>query len=152
MANLKKVQIQLLDANTGKPLEDVDPLTSAEAVTFSDGETFQEKYDNGQLTGPQGARGQQGPTGATGPKGDKGDPGIQGPAGATGPKGDKGDPGIQGPKGLTGPAGPQGARGVQGPAGATGPKGDKGDPGDNVKFGTSLNNAREIKLFFKVVQ
>ncbi len=119
MANLKKVQIQLLDANTGNPLEDVVPLTSAEAVTFSDRETFQEKYDNGQLTGP---------------------------------KGDKGDPGIQGPKGLTGPAGPQGARGVQGPAGATGPKGDKGDPGDNVKFGTSLNNAREIKLFFKVVQ
>ena len=134
MANLKKVQIQLLDANTGNPLEDVVPLTSAEAVTFSDGETFQEKYDKGQLTGPQGARGQQGPTGATGPKGDKG------------------DPGIQGPQGLTGPAGPQGARGAQGPAGATGPKGDKGDPGDNVKFGTSLNNAREIKLFFKVVQ
>lgn len=134
MANLKKVQIQLLDANTGNPLEDVNPLTSAEAVSFSDGETFQEKYDNGQLTGPQGARGQQGPTGATGPKGDKG------------------DPGIQGPQGLTGPAGPQGARGAQGPAGATGPKGDKGDPGDNVKFGTSLNNAREIKLFFKVVQ
>ncbi len=69
MPNKKKVQIQLLDVNTGDPIEDVDPLTSAEAVTFSDGETFQEKYDNGQLTGPQGARGQQGPTGATGPKG-----------------------------------------------------------------------------------
>ena len=139
MANLKKVQIQLLDVNTGDPIEDVDPLTSAGAVTFSDGETFQEKYDKGQLTGPQG------------PAGPKGDVGLQGPAGSTGPKGDKGDPGIQGPKGLTGPAGPQGARGAQGPAGATGPKGDKGDPGDNVKVGTSLANSKEVKLFFKVV-
>lgn len=143
MANLKKVQIQLLDANTGNPLEDVVPLTSAEAVTFSDRETFQEKYDNGQLTGPKGDKGDPGIQGPAGPQGARGQ---QGPTGATGPKGDKGDPGIQGP------TGPQGARGAQGPAGATGPKGDKGDPGDNVKFGTSLNNAREIKLFFKVVQ
>lgn len=41
-------------------------------VTFSDGKTFQQKYDAGQLTGPVGPPGPQGPKG------------IQGPAGADG--------------------------------------------------------------------
>lgn len=40
---------------------------SADTVAFSDGETFQEKYDSGELKGA---------TGATGAKGEKGDPGA----------------------------------------------------------------------------
>ena len=51
----KKVQIQLLNENTGAVIEDVDPLTSADAVTFTDGETFQQKYDSGKLRGQTGA-------------------------------------------------------------------------------------------------
>ena len=39
---------------------------SADGVKFSDGETFQEKYDSGQLTGPQGETGPQGSAGAAG--------------------------------------------------------------------------------------
>lgn len=50
----------------------------AGSVKFSDGETFQEKYNAGDLTGPKGD------TGDTGPKGDTGNTGPQGPAGADG--------------------------------------------------------------------
>lgn len=71
----------------------------ADGVKFTDGETFQEKYDSGELTGPQGERGLQGIQG------------IQGPAGQDG---------AQGPKGEQGPAGQDGAQGPQGPAGEDG--------------------------------
>lgn len=73
----------------------------ADGVKFTDGETFQEKYDSGELTGPRGAKGD---------KGDKGDTGDTGPAGADGAQG------PQGEKGATGDTGPQGE---QGPAGAS---------------------------------
>ncbi|QZY55104.1 collagen-like triple helix repeat-containing protein [Crassaminicella profunda] len=92
-----KVRVQLLDENTGVVLEEVDVLTSADCVTFSDGETFQQKLNAGKLTGPKGNQGSKGD------KGDKGDRGIQG---------------IQGPKGDTG---------LRGATGAQGPKGDPGD-------------------------
>lgn len=90
MASLKKVRIQLLDEGTGAVVEEVDVLTSADSVTFADGETFQQKLDAGKL------KGQKGDTGATGAKGD------------TGAKGEQGAIGPQGPKGATGPQGPQG--------------------------------------------
>ena len=106
MAELRKVRIQLLNESTGAVEEEVNVLTSAECVTFADGETFEQKLAAGKLTGPKGATGAQGPQGATGPKG------------ATG---------------------------------SQGPKGDKGDPGDTVKVGTSLSNATQKKLFFKIV-
>lgn len=50
----------------------------ADGVKFTDGETFQEKYDSGELTGPRGAKGD---------KGDKGDTGDTGPAGSAGANG-----------------------------------------------------------------
>lgn len=56
----------------------------AGGVKFSDGETFQQKYDAGELTGPKGD------TGAQGPKGDTGDTGPQGQAGADGAPGQDG--------------------------------------------------------------
>lgn len=40
---------------------------------------------------------------------------------------------------------------LTGPKGATGAQGPKGDPGDTVKVGTSLSNATQKKLFFKIV-
>lgn len=169
----KKVQIQLLNENTGAVIEDVDPLTSADAVTFTDGETFQQKYDSGKLRGQ---------TGATGPKGERGLQGVQGPAGAQGAPGATGAKGangatftpsvssagvlswsnngglnnptsvnIKGPQGERGTTGPQGPRGLQGATGPQGPKGDKGDTGETVRVGTSYNTAQQVKLFFKVV-
>ena len=69
MAELRKVRVQLLNESTGAVEEEVNVLTSAECVTFADGETFEQKLAAGKLTGPKGA------TGAQGPKGDKGDPG-----------------------------------------------------------------------------
>lgn len=57
-------------------------------MEFSDGETFQQKYDSGDLKGDKGDTGEQGPIGP------------QGIQGIQGPKGDKGD------KGDTGPTGP----------------------------------------------
>lgn len=117
----KKVQIQLLNEKTGAVIEDVDPLTSADAVTFTDGETFQQKYDSGKLRGQTGATGPQGERGATGPQGQQGA---------------KGDAGAQGPRGLQG---------------ATGPQGPKGDTGETVRVGSTYDTAQPVKLFFKVV-
>ena len=126
---------------------------NANQITFSDGQTFQEKLNAGTLKGPKGD------TGAIGPKGDTGAQGLKGD------KGDKGDTGAQGPKGDTGatgatptikigtvttgnagtsaavtssvsgttttfnftiPKGATGAQGAKGDIGATGPKGDTG--------------------------
>ena len=95
---LSKVRVQLLNEETGAVIKEVDVLTSADAVTFADGETLQQKLASGKL------KGDKGDTGATGPKGLKGD------TGATGPKGDTGATGPQGPKGATGATGTRGSR------------------------------------------
>lgn len=57
MANLKKVQIQLLNAETGAYIEDVTPLTEAYSVIFSDGKTLEEKLLDGSLKGDKGDAG-----------------------------------------------------------------------------------------------
>ena len=69
----------------------------ASQVTFTDGETFQQKLDDGSLKGPKGdtgATGAKGATGATGPTGPKGDTGAQGPQGVKGDTGAKGNTGT----------------------------------------------------------
>ena len=137
----KKVQIQLLNEKTGAVIEDVDPVTSADAVTFTDGETFQQKYDTGKLRGQTGATGAAGAKGANGTtftptvsstgvlswtnngnlvnptsvniKGPKGDTGATGAPGATGPKGDKGNTGATGPQGPKGDTGKTGNQALQ---------------------------------------
>ena len=130
MSKLNKVRVQLLDEETGSVLEEVDVMTSADAVSFADGQTFQQKLDAGLL------KGQKGDTGAIGPKGDTG------PQGETGPKGATGDVGPKGEKGNTGATGPQGSQG---------PKGDKGDTGETVRVGTDYSTATQAKLFFKLI-
>ena len=110
-----------------------DAEYTAEDIKFADGETFQQKYDSGELKGeqgPQGPQGVQGPQGAIGDKGDKGD---KGDTGATGPQGPQGE---QGPKGDTGATGPQGEQGPKGDTGSQGPKGDTGDDGKTPIKGT----------------
>ena len=54
---------------------------SASEVRFSDGDTFQRKYDDGQLRGQpgeRGAAGSPGPQGQQGPQGEQGPPGTPG--------------------------------------------------------------------------
>ncbi|WP_243428888.1 collagen-like triple helix repeat-containing protein [Clostridium botulinum] len=87
---MEKVRVQLLDEKTGAVVKEVDVLTGADCVTFSDGQTFQQKLNNGTLKGAKGDQGIQGPKGDTGAKGATGD---RGPQGVQGPKGDKGDSG-----------------------------------------------------------
>ena len=113
-SNLKKVRVQLLNSETGEVIEDVDVLSSADCIMFSDGETFQQKLDNGKL------RGQQGIPGAKGEKGEAGPQGEVGPAGPQGPQGEQGLQGLQGSKGEKGEAGPQGEVGPAGPQGPSG--------------------------------
>lgn len=50
-------------------IADMSPAGSAEDVVFEDGETFQQKYDSGELTGPQGPEGPAGAAGYTPVKG-----------------------------------------------------------------------------------
>ena len=164
----KKVQIQLLNENTGAVIEDVYPLTSADAVTFTDGETFQQKYDSGKLRGQ---------TGATGPKGERGLQGIQGPAGVPGAKGETGARGangttftptvssagvlswsnngglnnptsvnIKGPQGERGTTGPQGPQGVKGDAGAQGPRGLQGATGPQGPKGDKGDTGETVRV------
>ena len=121
MSTLNKVRVQLLNQNTGAVEQEVDVLTSADAVTFNDGETFQQKLDAGKL------KGAKGDTGATGPQG------IQG---------------IQGPKGDTGATGPQGAKGDTGATGATGAKGATGTRGSVWYSGTAITGTSTTATIF----
>lgn len=84
MSELRKVRVQLLNESTGAVEEEVNVLTSADCVTFEDGETFEQKLAAGKLTGPKGATGAQG---IQGPKGETGERGATGAAGAAGAKG-----------------------------------------------------------------
>lgn len=47
-------------------LKDIDVDVTADEVTFADGETFQQKYDNGELKGQDGGRGAPGEDGKDG--------------------------------------------------------------------------------------
>ena len=64
--SLNKVRVQLLDQNTGAVLQEVDVLTSADAVSFADGQTFQQKLNAGTLKGAKGDTGSQGVQGVQG--------------------------------------------------------------------------------------
>lgn len=67
------------------------PTYTANEIRFTDGDSFQDKYEAGELTGPQGPQGSIGPQG---PKGDQGEKGDTGSTGAQGPKGDTGATGV----------------------------------------------------------
>ena len=76
--------------DNGSGYDEIMFKTLAEQVLFTDGQTFQDKLNNGTLKGSPGTNGAQGPIGPTGPQGPKGTDGaqgIQGPIGPTGPSG-----------------------------------------------------------------
>lgn len=101
---------------------------NASQITFSDGQSFQDKLNNGTLKGDKGDKGNDGAIGPQGPKGDTGPQGDKGDAGAIGPQGPKGEVGPQGPAGVDGTPG---VKGDKGEAGKQGPKGDTGPAGKN---------------------
>ena len=79
-------------------------IGNASQILFDDGDTFQNKFDNGEIKGeqgPKGDQGEQGPKGDQGEQGPKGDQGEQGPKGDQGEQGPKGDQGEPGKDGLT---------------------------------------------------
>lgn len=92
---------------------------SAAMIKFADGETFQQKYDAGELTGPQGKQG---------PKGDTGAPGADGAQGPAGENGGYYTPAVSDTGDLTWTASKAGMPSVAG-SNIKGQKGDKGDPG-----------------------
>lgn len=121
--------------NVGTPQAGTDAVRkddlTAENVKFSDGETFQQKYDSGELTGPAGTPGQPGADGEQGPAGADGgyyQPSVDTSGNLTWAASKEGMPtvagaNIRGPQGERGPAGADGAPGPAGQDGAQGPAG-----------------------------
>lgn len=173
--SLNKVRVQLLDTNTGSVLQEVDVLTSADAVTFSDGQTFQQKLDAGLLKGAAGATGVAGSTGTTGTRGSEWYSG-------TAITGTSTTATIFSGSGITsalvndqyfnistgnvyvctvaGNASTakwvysiclKGATGATGAQGIQGVKGDKGDTGETVRIGTTYATATQANLFLKLI-
>ena len=101
---------------------------SADMIEFADGETFQQKYDAGELTGPQGKQG---------PKGDTGAPGADGAQGPAGENGGYYTPAVSDTGDLTWTASKAGMPSVAGAniKGQKGAKGDKGDTGEQGPAG-----------------
>lgn len=141
MADLQKVRVQLYDENDAL-IGDVDVMTSADCVTFADGETFQQKLNAGKLKGDKGDTGAKGTTGAAG-------------AAATIAVGTV-TTGAAGSNAAVTNAGTANAAIFnfaipKGATGAAGAKGDKGEPGDTIRVGTAYASAVQRKIFFKVV-
>lgn len=169
---LSKVRVQLLNEETGAVIKEVDVLTSADAVTFSDGQTFQQKLDAGTLKGAKGDMGPQGPQGVQG---------IQGEAFSIAKtyssvaamnsafstdgiaqgkfvmissnisdvdnsklfvKGSTAYTFVTDLSGAQGVQGPQGVQGIQGPKGDTGAQGPKGDMGPQGPAGADGDSVK----------
>lgn len=83
---------------------------SASMIKFTDGQTFQQKYDDGQLTGPAGANGSNGQDGEDG---GYYKPAVDGSGNLTWTASKSGMPAVSGAniKGATGPAGTNGTDG-----------------------------------------
>lgn len=134
--------VQLSGNKTAEELNIKQDYT-ANDIHFSDGTTFQQKYDSGELKGEKGDNGERGP------QGPQGEQGATGPTGPAGPRGSQGEPGPQGEKGDTGPQGEQGVQGPQGPRGDPGPRGEKGEQGESgytPKRGIDYWTAEDVEM------
>lgn len=86
---------------------------SASMIKFTDGQTFQQKYDAGQLTGPAGANGSNGQDGSPGANGEDGgyyQPTVDDSGDLTWTASKAGMPAVSGTN-IKGPAGPAGTNG-----------------------------------------
>lgn len=98
---------------------------SADMIEFVDGETFQQKYDAGELTGPRGEQGSKGDTGAPGADGGYYTPAVSDSGDLTWTASKSGMPAVSG----VNIRGPRGEQGLAGQDGAQGPAGADGAPG-----------------------
>lgn len=119
--------VTTFNGRTGAVIPGEDDYSAA-MIKFADGETFQQKYDAGELTGPQG---EQGPQGAPGADGGYYTPAVSAAGDLTWTASKGGMPAvsgvnIRGPQGEQGPAGQDGAQGPAGRDGAQGPEGPAG--------------------------
>lgn len=139
----------------------------AENVHFTDGDTFQEKYDSGELVGPVGPAGPTGQKGEDGKDGLPGEPGTPGEPGAPGKDGaaagfDTPEATVDGETGTpsvevtaTGPDTSKkftfafhnlkGEKGDTGAPGTPGAKGDTGAPGKDGAAGAPGTNGANGK-------
>lgn len=123
---------------------------NASQITFTDGQTFQEKLESGLLKGEQGEKGDKGDTGEQGIPGEKGEKGNAftyedfTPEQLLALKGDKGDKGDTftyedfTPEQLTSLKGEQGVQGLKGDKGDTGEQGIQGEKGDTGQDGATF--------------
>lgn len=135
----------------------VAPYTFADQVSFSDGDTFQNKYDSGELTGPQGPKGDTGAKGDTGENGAKGDTGATPIISATASvDANIGTPSVSVTKSGSNetPAftfsfkNLKGATGAQGPKGEKGATGTAGTPGSVWYQGTAITGTSTSDTIF----
>ena len=122
--------VTTFNGRTGTVMPGEDDYSAA-MIKFADGETFQQKYDAGELTGPQGGPGPKGDTGAPGADGGYYTPAVSAAGDLTWTASKSGMPAvsgvnIRGPQGEQGPAGQDGAQGPAGQDGAQGPEGPAG--------------------------
>lgn len=111
-----KPSINGVELNGNKSLEDLNikQVYTADDISFADGETFQQKFNNGKLKGQDGKDGTNGQNGADGKDGNTPfigengnwwigttDTGVKA-TGVDGEKGEKGDTGEKGQNGLNG--------------------------------------------------
>lgn len=84
-----KPKINGVELKGNKSLSDlgIKQEYTASDITFTDGDTFQEKYDSGELKGNKGDKGDKGDTGETGATGPQGPAGTNGTDGADGEDG-----------------------------------------------------------------
>lgn len=104
--------VSSFNGRTGNVIPESDDY-SASMIKFTDGQTFQQKYDAGQLTGPAGANGSNGQDGSPGADGEDGgyyQPTVDGSGNLTWTASKSGMPAVSGAniKGATGPAGTNG--------------------------------------------
>ncbi|NOW05014.1 hypothetical protein [Clostridium beijerinckii] len=172
MVSLDKVRVQLLDENTGAVLKKVNVLTSADAVTFADGQTFQQKLDSGLLKGSQGIQGPQGAAGIRGSQWYSGTAITGTSTSATVFTGSGITSALVNGQYFNTSTGnvyvcmvsgnasaakwvysiclkvDTGATGTAGPTGATGPQ---GPAGASIKVGTDYASGTQVKLFLKTI-
>lgn len=149
-----KPQINGVPLEENKTLKDlgIKQEYTANDITFEDGETFQEKYNNGELKGEKGDKGEPGEPGTPG---QNGEPGTDGQNGATFiPNVDEeGNISWTNDKGLENPTtvnikGPQGQKGDKGD---TGEQGSQGEPGKTPVKGIDYFTEEDKQEFVKLV-
>lgn len=145
---IKKARLYAINKETGEKTA-IDVKTSAGAVTFSDGETFQQKLENGELKGQTGEKGTDGKAFTI----EKSFATVSEMEQATISSGafaiiDGNENSEDNGKLFIYVDGSY--KYIAKIAGPSGEKGEKGDKGDGIKVGITLESATEMELFLEL--